>query len=160
MRKPTENSRKRLAIAVQKGNVLEIVPNSELQCDKNAEIVENEKHDKVLSAEKQQQQQAMYRQRDRYKRKVERQQRRLAKEKRKQYLLSEIEQLSRQLIVGEDGKMIRAGDLLRNTSFDGTSPHPDKDKEDNYVEPPTYNYNPQAEVGKSILAERNDKAMK
>lgn len=157
---PPDNRRKS-AIAVQKGNVLEIVPSAELQCDRNVELMEREKSDKVLSVEKQHQQTLQHQKQERIKRKMERHQRRLAKEKRKQFLASEIERLSNQLIVGGDGKMIKAGELLKTFSVDSVSTKvenssPHQGKEDQYVEPQTYDYNPNAEVGKSILSERND----
>lgn len=174
-RKQTEN-RRRPAIAVQKGNVLEIVPNAELQSDKNADLMEPDKVDKVHLIEKHHQQALQRQKQERIKRKMERNQRRLAREKRKEFLMAEINRMSNQMIVGDDGKMIRAGELLKSMSLDGTNiklESSTKDQNDNdgqsikvedkedeeeeiiIKEPVIYTYDPRAAIGKSILSERN-----
>lgn len=164
-RKQSENIRKP-AIAVQKGNVLEIVPNAELQCDRNVDLMELEKIDKVHSIEKHHQDALQRQKQERVIQKMERHQRRLAREKRKEFLMAEINRLSHQLIVGEDGKMIKAGELLKSITFDGininvVSTKDNNENEDeieddeNFFEPTVFTYDPRAIVGKSILSERN-----
>lgn len=156
--------RQKNAIAVQKGNVLEIVPNAEVHCDRKADTTSNEptKGDKVPLTEKQQQQHALQRQKnERIKRKMEREMRRRNREKRKRFLIDEIKRLSRETIL-ENGLMVRAGDLLQSAVFDGKCMKVEAEivDADDYVEPEKHSYNPEADIGKSILSERNSLASK
>lgn len=165
LRKQPENRRKS-AFAVQKGNVLEIVPNAELQCEKSTEIDSN-KFNKKSMLDKHHQQGLQRQKQERIKRKMERHQRRIAREKRKEFLMTEINRLSHQLIVGEDGKMIKAGDLLKSITFDGVTikvfssinENGNKNEEENegeaYFEPTVFTYDPNAIAGKSILFENS-----
>lgn len=152
---------------LQKGNVLiEIVPNADIQhnsANRGSELAnEQTKCEKVLSIEKQHQQALQRQKQERIKRKIERDNRRIARYKRREYLMDELNRLSHQLIVGEDGKMIRAGELLKSAVFDGksiniTASEIDESDEQvkEYVEPTSYSYDPEANIGKSILSERN-----
>lgn len=163
IRKQTDNRRKP-TIAVQKGNVLEIVPSAELQCDRNADATDPGKSDKILSIEKQQLQQALLRRKqERYKRKLERHKKRVDRIERKTFYLNELNRMSHLMTVGEDGKIVKASEILKQITFDGTSiklanakENDDiEDHEDIYIEPPIHSYDPQAIIGRSILSERN-----
>lgn len=162
-RKPPEIRRKPTN-AVQKGNVLEIVPSAELQCERNTDSTDIDKSIKVLAIENQHQQALLRQKQDRIKRKMERHQKRLEREKRKEYLLHELSRLSHLMTVGDDGKIVKASEILKSITFDGTNIKLENAKEidehdeqeDIYIEPQIYSYDPQAIVGKSILSERND----
>lgn len=156
VRKQQIDNRRKPTIAVQKGNVLEIVPCAEIQCDKNSETNNAEKSDKLLSVEKQ----ALQRQ----KRKIERNQKRHERKQRKEYLTNELTRLSHHMTFASDGKVVKAGELLKGITFDGTTiksanskdDDENEDLEDIYIEPPVHSYDPQAPIGRSILSERND----
>lgn len=153
--------RRKSAFAVQKGNVLEIVPNAELQCEKSTEMDYEKFNEKSMLDKLQRQKQ------ERIKCKMERHQRRIAREKRKEFLMTEINRLSHQLIVGEDGKMIKAGDLLKSITFDRVtikvlssinvngSENEVETEEEVYSEPTIFTYDPNAISGKSILFEKS-----
>lgn len=160
MRKQPDNRRKP-TIAVQKGNVLEIVPSAELQCDKNINIdtMDIEKPDKMSLIDKQHQQALQRHKAERMKRKRERHQKRLERNKRKEFLLTEINRMSHFFMYGDDHKVIKAGEVLKTMKFDGSSikaKEQDGNEEEIYVEPPIHTYDPQATVGRSILSERNN----
>lgn len=162
IRKQSENRRKP-TIAVQKGNVLEIVPCAELQCDKNVDAMDIDKSDKVHAVDKQHQQALQWQKQERMKRKLERHKKRLERAKRKKYLLGELNRLSHLMTVGEDGKIVKASEILKQIEFDGNiikltnskDADDDEELEDIYIEPPIHFYNPEAAVGRSILSERN-----
>lgn len=81
--------------------------------------------------------------------------------------MAEINRLSHQLIVGEDGKMIKAGELLKSITFDGVTikvlsstnsngnENEVDDEEEAYFAPTIFTYDPNAIVGKSILFENS-----
>lgn len=151
MRKPERKS-----TIVQKGNVLEIVPGAELQQDAASEA----NTDPVPKSEVPPLSDEQILQMERLKRKKERQQKRLSKEKRKEFVINEIKRLSQQFIVGADGKMIKAGELLKTSCFGkyvNGSPRPDtnaNDSNDTATSPPPvqlYDYDVNAKVGKSII---------
>lgn len=161
-------NRQKSAFAVQKGNVLEIVPD-EFQCEKSTEM-DSDKSNEQLMLDKHHQQGLQRQSQDRIKRKMERHQRRIAREKRKEFLMNEINRLSHQLIVGEDGKMIKAGDLLKSTTFDGVTMkvlssinvngnenevENAAEEDESYFEPTVFTYDPNAIAGKSILFENS-----
>lgn len=151
--------RQKQAIAVQKGNMLEIVPNAELHCDsrKVDASADPNKADKGPTNEKQQQQQALQRQKnERIKRKMERELRRRNREKRKLFLINEIKRLGCETIL-ENGVMLRAGELLQSVVYDGKCMKVESEvnEVEDYVEPKRHAYDPEADVGKSILSERN-----
>lgn len=162
IRKQSENRRKP-TIAVQKGNVLEIVPSAELQCDKSAESMETNKLDKINPIDKQHQQALQWHNQERIKRKLDRHNKRMERAKRRDFLLSELNRLSHLMTVGEDGKIVKAGEILKQIEFDGTSIKLINSKENDdsdeheaiYIEPPIHSYDPQAASGRSILSERN-----
>lgn len=141
-------------VAVQKGNVLEIVPtetnNENTNSCSNNNYTNNSKNhnsnqnsnntinsnnitinnnsdnkndnkntdgDKSVEQIDPQRQTVMHQQQLRLKRKIERQQKRLAKEKRKEFLMAEIKRLNDQMLVGSNGKIVRAGDLFANPSW-------------------------------------------
>lgn len=163
IRKQSENRRKP-TIAVQKGNVLEIVPIADVQCDRNADPNDIDKSDRVMAIEKQHQQALLRQKQDRIKRKMERHQKRLDRAKRKEFLLNELNRLSHLMTVDDDGKIVKASEILKSLTFDGTSiklanakETDDNDEhEDVYIEPPIHSYDPQAAVIRSILSDRND----
>lgn len=165
IRKQTE-SRRKPTIAVQKGNVLEIVPNADVPCDKSNETDETEKSDKANFINKQHQQALQRQNKERYKRKMERCQKRLDRNNRKKFLLNELERLSHLMIFGDDGKVAKAGEILKSLVFDGTTikmanaKEEDDDDDDEkceeiFIEPTIYSYDPRATVGRGILFERN-----
>lgn len=162
IRKQSENRRKP-TIAVQKGNVLEIVPSAELQCDRNVDSMDMDKSDKVHAVDKQHQQALQWQKQERMKRKMERHKKRLERAKRKKFLLSELSRLSHLMTVGEDGKIVKASEILKQIEFDGNiikvtnskETDDNDEQEDIYIEPPIHSYDPQANVGRSILSERN-----
>lgn len=165
IRKQSESNRRKPTIAVQKGNVLEIVPSAELLCDRNAiDPTDIEKTDKVLAIEKQHQQALLRQKQDRIKRKMERHQKRLDRAKRKDFLLTELSRLSHLMTVGDDGKIVKASEILKSLTFDGTNVKlanaNDTDEhdthEDIYIEPPIHSYDAQAIVSKGILSGRID----
>lgn len=161
IRKQSENRRKP-TIAVQKGNVLEIVPSAEFQCDKSAESMETDKSDKNNPIDKQQQAMQWHNQ-ERMKRKLDRHKKRMERAKRRDFLLQELNRLSHLMTVGEDGKIVKAGEILKQIEFDGTSiklanskENDDSDEQEAiYIEPTIHSYDPQAASGRSILSERN-----
>lgn len=151
MRKPERKS-----TIVQKGNVLEIVPGLELQQDAASEA----NTDPVPKTQLPPMSDEQILQMERLKRKKERQQKRMAKEKRKEFVINEIKRLSQRFIVNEDGKMIKAGELLKTSCFGkyvNGSPRPDtnaNDSNDTATSPPPvqlYDYDANAKVGKSII---------
>lgn len=165
IRKQTESKRKP-TIAVQKGNVLEIVPSADVPCDKINETNEDEKSDKTEFMNKQHQQALQRQSKERYKRKMERCQKRLDRNNRKKFLLNELERLSHLMIFGDDGKVAKAGEILKSLVFDGATiktgnskeldDDDDDDKEEEiFIEPTIHSYDPRATVGRGILFERN-----
>lgn len=158
------NNRRKPTNAVQKGNVLEIVPSAEIMCDKNHESVDMDKSDKVHLIDKQHQLALQRQKQERLKRKLERHQKRIERSKRKEFLLAELNRLSHLMIFGDDGKIVKAGEILKSIVFDGTTVKlanakeldDDDDMEELYTEPQLFTYDPQAIVGRSILLERND----
>lgn len=158
-----EVSVNKTTVVVQKGNVLEIVPTE----TNNENSAENSKDEEQINAQRQV---AIQRQL-RLKRKLERQQKRLAKEKRKEFLLSEIERLNEQMLVGSNGKIVKAGDLFANPSWreellnttDETA-NVKENKDDNNSQPQLaktpalHAYDSQMIPEKSILSERNRSA--
>lgn len=112
MRKPERKS-----TIVQKGNVLEIVPSLELQQDASNTTTSESSAEAMPIAETPPMSNEQILLMERLKRKKERQQKRLTKEKRKEFVINEIKRLSQQFIVGEDGKMIKAGELLKTSCF-------------------------------------------
>lgn len=142
---------------VQKGNVLEIVPGFEVKTEKSNS---DEEQNQAIDAQRQ----LIMQQQMRLKQKLERQQKRLAKEKRKEFMVAEIKRLNDQLLVGMNGKMIRASDLFANpawrhdmlstevTPLPAIESNPEPNAEN---EPTLHVYDPMASAGKSILAERN-----
>lgn len=163
MRKPPDNRRKPTN-AVQKGNVLEIVPSAEILCDRNIDSADTDKSDKVHLIEKQHQQALQRQKQERLKRKMERHQKRLDRSKRKEFLLAELNRLSHLMIFGEDGKIVKAGEILKSIVYDGTTIKlanskeldDDEEMEEIFMEPPIFSYDPQAAVGRSILSDRNE----
>lgn len=165
IRKQSE-SRRKPTIAVQKGNVLEIVPSADVLCDKNNEMCDADKSDKAGFIDKQHQQALQRQKQDRFKRKMERYQKRLDRNKRKEFLLNELGRLSHLMIFGDDGKVVKAGEILKSVVFDGATiklenskelddSDDDAKSEEIFVEPIIYSYDPRATVGRSILLERN-----
>lgn len=157
MRKQPDNRRKP-TIAVQKGNVLEIVPSAELQSDKNTDAIDIEKSDKMSLIDKQHQQALQRQKQERHKRKMLRLQKRVERTKRKEHLLAEIGRVGH-LMMMVDGKVIKASEVLKTMKFDGSSmktKEMEENEEEVYIEPPIHAYNPQAIVGRSILSERNN----
>lgn len=164
-RKSFDNRRKP-TIAVQKGNVLEIVPSADILCDKNNDSTDAMKSDKVSLIDKQHQQALQRQKHERLKRKVERHQIRIERSKRKEFLLAELNRLSHLMIFGEDGKIVKAGEILKSIVFDGTTVklanskelEDDEEMEEFYSDPPVYTYDPHAAVQRSCLfsADRND----
>lgn len=146
---------------VQKGNVLEIVPGAEMQQEtSNVATSDSTPVDPTPKVEASPMTDEQILRMERLKRKKERQKRRLAKEKRKEFVISEIKRLSQQVIVGEDGKMIRAGELLKTAAFtkyvNGSpkSDAPGTESNDTTGEPQQaqrYDYDAKAEAGKSII---------
>lgn len=146
---------------VQKGNVLEIVPGAEMQQEtSNVATSDSTPVDPTPKVEASPMTDEQILRMERLKRKKERQKRRLAKEKRKEFVISEIKRLSQQVIVGEDGKMIRAGELLKTAAFtkyvNGSpkSDAPGTEPNDTTGEPQQaqrYDYDAKAEAGKSII---------
>lgn len=158
IRKLPENRRKPTN-AVQKGNVLEIVPSAEPHSDKNIDPLDIERSDKMSLIDKQHQQALQRQKQERLKRKMERHQKRLDRNKRKEFLLTEISRMSHMMMFGDDRKVMKAGEALKTMKFDGNSiktKETDGNEEEIYVEPQIYSYDPQAMVGRSILSERND----
>lgn len=153
MRKQSENRRKP-TIAVQKGNVLEIVPSAELQCDSSTDF---DKSEKSQPAEKQQIRQKQ----DRNKRKLERHQKRAERAKHKEFLMTDLNRLSHLMMFDDNGKMIRAGEILKTIKFDGSSIKLDSKEDDEmeeiYIEPTVYTYDPNTVIKKGILSDRNAK---
>lgn len=171
IRKQSEQPRRKPTIAVQKGNVLEIVPSADVLCDKNSVGDADKSTDKAGFIDKQHQQALQRQKQDRYKRKMERYQKRLDRNKRREFLLNELGRLSHLMIFGDDGKVIKAGEILKSLVFDGATiklanskeldHDEDAELEEIFVEPIIHSYDPQATVGRSILLGMDrDSAMK
>lgn len=149
MRKPERKS-----TIVQKGNVLEIVPGLELQQD-----AANESDAEPLpKTETPAMSDEQILQMEKLKRKKDRQQKRLAKEKRKEFVINEIKRLGQQFIVGANGKMIKAVELLKASSFGmNGSPKSDINRNDSNESAKSpqplqlYDYDVNAKAGKSII---------
>lgn len=153
-------------LVVQKGNVLEIMP-AEMQTEQKSES-NNDQNDA--------QRQIALQQQMRLKRKLGRQQKRAEREKRKEFLVAEIKRLNDQMLVGSNGKMIRASELFANPSWreevlhaniasDSTTPAviqnecaPVSSPSESaiHVTPTIYVYDPNACAGKSILSDTTD----
>lgn len=143
---------------VQIGNVLEIVPSNELHPETVAAPAGESANDRPKSDENDDElmHQRMRAQQEKIRRRHERHQRRIAREKRKEFMISEIRRLSQQFIVGEDGKMIKASELLKLPQFSAmckaSSASPMSDSGATPSQPaPTYDYDATAKAGKSII---------
>lgn len=165
MKRPPMRKPERKSTIVQKGNVLEIVPGLELQQDATTAAPSESNAETMPKVETPPLSDEQILQMERLKRKKERQQRRLAKEKRKEFVINEIKRLSQQFIVGEDGKMIKAGELLKTSSFGkyvNGSPKLDTNANDQNDTSPSpqpiqlYDYDANAKVGKSIIVNNAD----
>lgn len=159
MKPPPMRKPERKSTIVQKGNVLEIVPGLEMQQDGVNAATSESSVEPIPKVETPPMSDEQILQMERLKRKKERQQKRLAKEKRKEFVINEIKRLSQHFIVGTDGKMIKAGELLKTSSFGkyvNGSPKPNAaiDSNDTATSPPPvqlYEYNANAKAGKSII---------
>lgn len=164
MKRPPMRKPERKSTIVQKGNVLEIVPGLELQQEVVNAATSESNAESMPKVETPPMGETQILQMERMKRKKERQQKRLAKEKRKEFVINEIKRLSQQFIVGADGKMIKAGELLKTSCFGkyiNGSPKNDTNAGDSNgtaTPPPPaqlYDYDVNAKVGKSIILQKD-----
>lgn len=139
---------------VQKGNVLEIVPSNEPQLETAVQSIDvnnsndkpkNEKNDEELMRQRLRIQQEKIRRRN----------------ERKEFVMNEIKRLSHQFVLDENGRMVKASELLKLPQYSSmlkassASPMSDSGNDNRSATPiqpiQTYDYDINAKAGKSII---------